>query len=93
MTVPGFSIGVPSIRGDHHTGPDGMITFVGNSSIYRTDGFEEPGNVYYLDGLITPPGAVGGIIRVVDETYLREKNALRGISQNGTKIVVVTIEF
>lgn len=39
-----------------------------------------------------PPLAAGGLIRVVDEAFLRETNQLRGISQQGDRIVVVTLE-
>ncbi len=87
-----YPISMTYIRNDHHTGPDGVITFVGSHQIYRTEGFEQTGKSYNPD-FTQPPGAGGGLIRQVDKTYLREKNILRGITQKDGKVVVVTIKF
>jgi hypothetical protein len=85
-------ISMPRIRGDHHTGPDGIITLVGGSQIYRMEGFAQAGLAHNTN-LSMPAGAGGGVIRQVDQRYLRDRNILRGISQQGEKIVVVSVEF
>ena len=87
-----YPLPVSWIRGDHFTGPDGVITFIGSKAIYRASGFDRKGRAFSLDGTPLDHDG-GGCLRCVDAALLRNRSILRGIGRTGERTASVTLRF
>jgi len=88
-----FNIPVPNRNGDHYSLNDGSIVFIGNKKICIKSSFTDMGTEYFLSNPDIPSGGGKYLLREIDDTVLRDRNILRGLSIKDGRGIVISIDL